>query len=96
MIRTVYLALVLVLAALTAAVFAWLNPDQITLDIAFAEVTVSTSLAFAVAVAIGWLLGWLSAALVLARAKAEQFFMKRRLRRAHEELKQARRIPEFE
>lgn len=94
MIRTLYLGLVLLLAAVTAAVFAYLNPDPITLDIAFAEVTVSTAMAFAVAVALGWGLGWLSAAILLARAKTDQFLLRRRLRRMNEELKQARRLPE--
>ncbi len=93
MFRTIYLSLILLAAAVASAVFAYLNPDTITLDIAFAEVTVSISLAFAVAVALGWALGWLSAAVVLARAKADQFLLKRRLRHARTELQEAKRLP---
>ncbi|MEO0973883.1 MAG: LapA family protein, partial [Pseudomonadota bacterium] len=71
----------------------YLNDGDITLDIAFAEVTVSISFAFAVAIAIGWALGWLSAAVVLARAKADQFLLKRRLRHTRNELRDAKRLP---
>ena len=93
MIRTLYLTLVLVVAALAAAVFAWLNPGDITLDVAFAEVTVPIPFAFATAVAIGWLFGWLSVAVIMARMKADQFFLRRRLRHAREELNHTRRLP---
>jgi uncharacterized membrane protein YciS (DUF1049 family) len=93
MIRTLYLTLVLVIAAMAAAVFAWLNPGDITLDVAFASVTVPIPLAFATAVAIGWAFGWLSVAVIMARLKANQFFLRRRLRHATDELNHTRRLP---
>ncbi len=93
MIRTLYLLLILALAALAAAVFAWLNPGEITLDVAFAEVTVPIPLAFATAVAIGWALGWISVAALLARLKGEQFLLRRRLRHTRSELDSVRRLP---
>jgi uncharacterized membrane protein YciS (DUF1049 family) len=93
MIRTLYLTLVLVVAALAAAVFAWLNPGDITLDVAFAEVTVPIPFAFATAVAVGWIFGWLSVAVIMAKMKTDQFFLRRRLRHARRELDSSRRLP---
>jgi uncharacterized membrane protein YciS (DUF1049 family) len=81
-IRTVYLTVVLVFAALAAAVFAWLNPGDITLDVAFAEVTIPIAFAFATAIGIGWLLGWISVAVIMARMQTDHFFLRRKLRRA--------------
>ena len=52
------LAGTLILGTLLIAVtFAWLNPGQINLDLGFVQVTVATSVAFAVTFALGWLFG---------------------------------------
>lgn len=60
MLRTVLLLLLVVLAFLVILTFSWLNPGSITVDVAFAEVTVLKSLAFAIAIVIGWMMGMLS------------------------------------
>ncbi len=44
MLRTVLLLLLVVLAFLVILTFSWLNPGSITVDVAFAEVTVLKSL----------------------------------------------------
>ena len=60
MLRTVLLLLLVVLAFLVILTFSWLNPGSITVDVAFAEVTVLKSLGFTIAIVIGWMMGMLS------------------------------------
>src|SRR5262245_41700458 len=58
--RRLILLLLATVALAVAALFTWLNPGQMAIDLAFTEVTVPIAVAFVATLALGWLLGWLS------------------------------------
>jgi uncharacterized integral membrane protein len=76
--RRLILALLAIVAILVAALFTWLNPGSMSIDLAFAEITVPVALAFVTTLALGWLLGWLSTTGYVLQILREQ----RRLRAA--------------
>lgn len=92
------LSTLLFLAALAVVVivgasFAWLNPDKVQLNLAFAEMEVLKSQAFAVTLALGWLLGVLSSLGVILKIQGEKRRLRREARQAETEVDKLRRLP---
>jgi lipopolysaccharide assembly protein A len=86
--------ILLLLFLLLAAVFAFNNPEPITVDAGFARFErVSMSLAFTVCFAVGWLFGLLSAGFGLLRIIRERRRLRRDLRLAEAELRSLRSLP---
>lgn len=93
-IRKVALFLSLLLIVVVTAVFAYNNPDSISVDIGFTRFeNVSVSLAFVVAFAVGWLFGLLSAGIAVARMAGERRRLRRDLRLAEAEVSSLRSLP---
>lgn len=91
--RLVFISL-LVLLVLVAAVFAYSNPDPISVDIGFMRLErVSSSVAFAAAFAVGWGFGLLSAGLALLQMANERRRLRRDLRFAETEIRSLRSMP---
>ena len=92
--RKIALFLVLVLIVLVAAVFAYNNPENISLDIGFTRVEeVSVALAFVVCFAVGWLAGLLSAGIAVMRMAGERRRLRKDLRLAEAEITSLRSLP---
>lgn len=88
----------LFLAALAAVVivgasFAWLNPDRVQLNLAFAEMDLLKSQAFSATLAIGWLLGMLSAVGIIMRLQHDKRKLRKEARLAETEVDKLRRLP---
>jgi uncharacterized integral membrane protein len=72
-----FLTILIFIAALAlSALFTWLNPGEIRLDLGFAVFNTPLGVAFVLALAAGWLLGIVSALWWIARISADR----RRLR----------------
>lgn len=92
--RKLGIVLVLLLSVSLAAVFAYNNPEPITIDAGFARFSgVSLSLALVICTGIGWLLGLLSAGFALWRMAAERRQLRRDLKLAEAELSSLRSLP---
>ena len=79
---------------LVAALFAYGNPDPITIDIGLARLeNVSMTVAFACAFGLGWLFGLACAGLALLRMMRERQRLRRDLRFAETELSTLRALP---
>lgn len=93
-VRKIVLFLSLLFVALLAAVFAYNNPETVSLDVGFARFEeVSVALAFTICFAIGWLFGLITASLALFRMAAERRRLRRDLRLAEAELSSLRSLP---
>jgi len=93
-VRKIVLFLSLLFVALLAAVFAYNNPETVTLDVGFAQLDeVSVALAFTVCFAIGWLFGVITVGLALFRMAAERRRLRRDLRLAEAEVSSLRSLP---
>jgi uncharacterized integral membrane protein len=91
--RVAFAALLIVLMVL-AAMFAYINPQPIDVDIGLAKLEqVSLALAFAVVFVCGWLLGLLTAALALWRSASERRRLRKDLRYVEAELSTLRGTP---
>lgn len=93
MLRTLLVAGLAVLVAVSAAIFAALNPGPITLDLAFTAVETERYVALVVALAIGWMLGLFCAAAGIRRQLIERNRLQRALRLAEQEVEALRSIP---
>ena len=92
--RKIALLLSLLLIVLITAVFAYNNPENITVDIGFTRFEeVSVSLAFVVSFAVGWLFGLLSAGIAVARMASERRKLRRDLSLAEAEVSTLRSLP---
>lgn len=92
--RKIGLFLSLFVIVLVAAVFAYSNPDSISVDIGFARFEdVSMSLAFVVCFAVGWLFGLLSAGIAVIKMAGERRRLRRDLRLAEAEVSSLRSLP---
>ena len=88
--RLAFAALLIVLMVL-AAMFAYINPQPIDVDIGLAKFEqVSMALAFAVVFVCGWLFGLLTAALTLWRSASERRRLRKDLRYVEAELSTVR------
>jgi uncharacterized integral membrane protein len=92
--RRLLLLLTLIAFLLLAAVFAYTNPQPVTLDVGVARLeNVSLAVAFLAVFAFGWLFGILSAGLALWRSAAEQRRLRKDLRYTEAELQSLRAAP---
>jgi uncharacterized integral membrane protein len=84
----------LVLLVCVAAVFAYNNPDPVSIDIGLARIeSISLTLALACAFALGWLFGLATAGFALLRMAAEKRRIRRELRNAETEVASLRTLP---
>ena len=92
--RRVLLVLVVLFFAAVAATFAYLNPGEIGLNLAFIELeSVAKPLAFAVTFALGWLFGLACAASALLKQVNVRRRMRRDLEAAESEVSSLRSLP---
>lgn len=92
--RRVLLAVVLVALAVLAAVFAYLNPETISVDIGLMRLeAVPKVVAFAGVFGLGWLFGLLCAATALLRMSRERHRLRREVRLAETEISSLRGLP---
>jgi len=80
MVKRILTAVVLIAALALSAFFTWLNPGEISLDVGFTAFESPLGLAFVGALAIGWLLGILSALMLVARIAADRRRLRAELR----------------
>lgn len=93
-VRKTVLLMSLLLVALLAAVFAYNNPDTVSVDVGFTRLDdVSIALAFAVCFGIGWLFGLMTAGLALFRMTREKRRLRRNLKLAEAEVSNLRSLP---
>ena len=83
-----------VVAFLVAIVFASINTDSISLDLAFAEVETTAALALLGFFAAGWVFGLLSTAVYVLKLLAERRQLRKSIRLADAEINSLRRIPD--
>jgi putative membrane protein len=84
---------VLLVVFLIALVFASVNSDAVTLNLAFTEIETTTSLAMLSFFAAGWLFGMLCVAFFLLKMAAERRQLRKSLRLAEAEVTSLRRMP---
>jgi uncharacterized integral membrane protein len=94
--RRLILIVLALVALAVAALFTWLNPGSITVDLAFAAVPMPVALAFVTTLALGWLLGWLSTVGYLLSLLREQRRLRVAARLAERELETLRAVPPAE
>lgn len=94
LLRRILFVVLLVTFVSFAAVFAYTNPQQITVDVGFARFDgVSMAGAFAVAFGLGWLFGVASAAAAMLRLANDRRRLRRHLKLAETELSGLRSLP---
>ncbi|MDH3647875.1 MAG: lipopolysaccharide assembly protein LapA domain-containing protein [Gammaproteobacteria bacterium] len=93
MIRTLIFVVLLIIVVLLAAVFAWLNPGSVQLNLAFAEVDLEKSQAFALTLAVGWIFGALSATVLVLKLLRERRRLRKEARLAEAEADNLRSLP---
>jgi len=92
--RKVLLVLLVLFFAALAATFAYLNPGQIDLNLAFVQLDgVAKPLAFAVTFALGWLFGLACAGSALVKHANVRRRMRRDLNAAESEVSSLRSLP---
>lgn len=85
--RAILLAVVLAAFVLLAAMFAYLNPQPIDIDIGVARLQgISMAVAFIIVLGIGWAFGVLSATFALLRSANERRRLRKDLRYVEAEL----------
>jgi putative membrane protein len=84
---------VLLVVFLIALVFASVNTDPVTLDLAFTEIETTLSLAMLAFFAVGWLFGVLCVSFYLLRLMAERRQLRKSLQLAEAEVTSLRRMP---
>jgi len=85
--------LVLILVFGVAVVFAAINPEPMSLDLAFTTVEMQTSLALISFLGVGWLFGLFSASLMLVTLLSQRRQLRKSLRLAESEIKSLRSMP---
>ena len=93
MIRTIIFLILVIVVFLVAAVFAYLNPGTVQLDLAFANVEPEKSLAFVLTLALGWLFGALSATVLVLKLMRERRKLRKQARLAEAEADNLRSMP---
>lgn len=94
LLRKILLIAVLVLLVCVAAVFAYNNPDPVTVDIGLARFeNTSLTLVMACSLAVGWLVGLATAAFSLLRSAGEKRRLRRELRNIETEVASLRALP---
>ena len=93
MIKKAVLILVLIAIAAVVIVFSHLNTSLVEIDLAFANISTSTSIAFIVTLLIGWSLGVVSMSLFTLRLVNERRVLRRSLRISESEVSSLRNLP---
>lgn len=93
MLKKASLILVLVAIAVVVIVFSHLNTGIVQVDLAFANIETSTSIAFIVTLLIGWSFGVLSMSLFTLRLVNERRGLRRSLRVSESEVSSLRNLP---
>ena len=93
MLRFVVYFMVVMVVFVVAVVFAAINPGPMTLDLAFTQVTIQTSLALITFLGAGWLFGLLCAGLLLLKILTERRQLRKALEMAEAEVKSLRSMP---
>lgn len=92
--RRLALILLLVVLALTAAVFGYVNQGTMSVDVGFMRLDdVPIPVAFTAAFAFGWAFGLVTAGFVLLRMANDKRRLRRHLRFAEAEARGLRRLP---
>lgn len=81
MFKRILTAIILVAALAASALFTYLNPGEVALDLGFAAVSSPLGLAFVLALAVGWVLGIVSALAWIGRLAADRRRLKAEVRR---------------
>ena len=90
--KLLVISLALAIAAL-AGFFASLNPSVIPLDLAFGQIEAPLTLVIIACLAFGWVLGLLSASMMVFKMMAQRRSMRRSLRLAEKEADNLRSMP---
>jgi putative membrane protein len=93
MLRYVVLIMIVLVVFMVAVIFAAINPAPMTLDLAFAELEVQTSLALVSFLAAGWLFGLLCAGFLLLKFLGERRQLRKALQLAESEVSSLRSMP---
>jgi lipopolysaccharide assembly protein A len=92
--RKLLYSAIAIMLVLAAVLFAYGNPDPISVDIGLIRFeSVSMTVAFVCAFALGWLFGLVCAAVALLRMAGEKRQLRRDLRFAEAELSSLRALP---
>lgn len=81
MVKRILTAIILVAALAVSALFTYLNPGEVTLDLGFAAYSTPLGLAFVLALAVGWALGILSVLAWVGRLAVERRRLQAELRK---------------
>lgn len=93
MFRYVVFFMVVLVVFMVAVVFAAINPAPMTLDLAFAQLEMQTSLALITFLAGGWLFGLLCAGFLLLKLLSERRQLRKALQLAEAEVRSLRSMP---
>jgi lipopolysaccharide assembly protein A len=93
MLKKVGLILLLIVIFGVMVVFAYLNPGDIEVNLAFVSVTTSISIALTVTLVAGWLLGVISMGFYALRLVNERRTLRRALRASESEVSSLRSLP---
>jgi putative membrane protein len=93
MFRYAVFIVVVLVVFITAVIFASINTDPITLNLAFTSIEIKQSLALMSFLAAGWLFGIACAGLLLLKVMIERRQLKKSLRLAEAEVSSLRSMP---
>ena len=93
MLKKAGLILVLIAIAAIVIVFTHLNTGVVEVDLAFASIETSTSIAFIVTLLLGWVFGVLSMSVFTLRLVNERRVLRRSLRISESEVSTLRNLP---
>jgi uncharacterized integral membrane protein len=94
MFRRIFLIFAALVVAVVAAIFASLNPEVIPLDLAFGEIKAPLTLVIVASLALGWLLGLISASVLIFRMMAQRRSLRRSVQLAEKEIENLRSLPD--
>ena len=93
MLKKAGLIVVLIAIAAVVIVFSHMNTGPVEVDLAFASIETSTSIAFIVTLLLGWAFGVLSMSLFTLRLVNERRVLRRSLRVSESEVSSLRNLP---
>jgi len=93
MIRYVIFSVVVLAVFMTAVVFASINTDMITLNLAFTSMEIKQSLAMVAFLTVGWIFGVICAGFLLLKLLFDRRQLRKSLRLAEAEVKSLRSMP---
>jgi len=90
--RRILILVIVLVAIVLAAMFAWMNPQRIDLDLGFAAIQARLAYVVIAALAAGWLCGLLSAVGWIVRLRSRNRRERRATRIAETELENLRKL----